>query len=62
MFVVKINVIDMLFRKSSMFSPKNNDHTHLYSLGEFYATKDSIHETTDIIKKYNRGLLGVLTA
>ncbi|MBP5671707.1 MAG: ATP-binding protein [Victivallales bacterium] len=50
-----------LFRKEQIwFSHKDNDHAYLYSLGEFSAAEDGIRETTDLIEKYKRGLLGAL--
>ncbi len=50
-----------LFRKEQIwFSHKDSDHAYLYSLGEFSAAEDGIRETTDLIEKYKRGLLGAL--
>ena len=50
-----------LFRKEQIwFSHKDSDHAYLYSLGEFSAGEDGIRETTDLIEKYKRGLLGAL--
>ncbi len=50
-----------LFRKEQVwFSHKDSEHAYLYSLGEFSAGEDGIRETTDLIEKYKRGLLGAL--
>ncbi len=50
-----------LFRKEQIwFSHKDTEHAYLYSLGEFSAAEDGIRETTDLIEKYKRGLLGAL--
>ncbi|MBR4672918.1 MAG: ATP-binding protein [Victivallales bacterium] len=50
-----------LFRKEQIwFSHKDSEHAYLYSLGEFSAGEDGIRETTDLIEKYKRGLLGAL--
>ena len=50
-----------LFRKEQIwFSHKDTEHAYLYSLGEFSAGEDGIRETTDLIEKYKRGLLGAL--
>ena len=50
-----------LFRKEQIwFSHKDMEHAYLYSLGEFSAGEDGIRETTDLIEKYKRGLLGAL--
>lgn len=50
-----------LFRKEQIwFSHKDIEHAYLYSLGEFSAGEDGIRETTDLIEKYKRGLLGAL--
>jgi len=50
-----------LFRKEQIwFSHKDCEHAYLYSLGEFSAGEDGIRETTDLIEKYKRGLLGAL--
>ena len=49
------------FRKEQIwFSHKDTEHAYLYSLGEFSAGEDGIRETTDLIEKYKRGLLGAL--
>lgn len=50
-----------LFRKEQIwFSHKDREHAYLYSLGEFSAGQDGIRETTDLVEKYKRGLLGAL--
>ena len=50
-----------LFRKEQIwFSHKDTEHAYLYSLGEFSAAEDGIRETTDLIEKYKKGLLGAL--
>ena len=50
-----------LFRKEQIwFSHKDSEHAYLYSLGEFSAAEDGIRETTDLIEKYKRGMLGAL--
>ena len=50
-----------LFRKEQIwFSHKDAEHAYLYSLGEFSAGEDGIRETTDLIEKYKKGLLGAL--
>lgn len=50
-----------LFRKEQIwFSHKDSDHAYLFSLSEFSAGEDGIRETTDLIEKYKRGLLGAL--
>ena len=50
-----------LFRKEQIwFSHKDSEHAYLYSLGEFSAAEDGIRETTDLIEKYKRGVLGAL--
>ncbi|MBP5674298.1 MAG: hypothetical protein J6X49_18070 [Victivallales bacterium] len=43
-----------------MVFAKDTEHAYLYSLGEFSAAEDGIRETTDLIEKYKRGLLGAL--
>ena len=50
-----------LFRKEQIwFSHKDENHAYLYSLGEFSAGEDGIRETTDLVEKYKKGLLGAL--
>ena len=50
-----------LFRKEQIwFSHKDTEHAYLYSLGEFSAGEDGIRDTTDLIEKYKRGMLGAI--
>ena len=50
-----------LFRKEQIwFACKDKEHAYLYSLAEFTAEKDNIRDTSDIIEKYKRGMLGAL--
>ena len=49
-----------LFRKEQIwFVHKDEDGVYLYSLADFTA-KDGVRDTTDIIEKYNRGVLGAI--
>ncbi|MBR4159629.1 MAG: ATP-binding protein [Spirochaetia bacterium] len=49
-----------LFRKEQIwFVHKDKDGVYLYSLASFTA-KDGVRETTDIIEKYKRGVLGAI--
>ena len=49
-----------LFRKEQIwFVHKENDGVYLYSLASFTA-EDGIRDTTDIIEKYKRGVLGAI--
>lgn len=50
-----------LFRKEQIwFACKDTEQVCLYSLAEFTAEKDNIRDTTDLIEKYKRGMLGAL--
>lgn len=50
-----------LFRKEQIwFACKDKEHAYLYSLAEFTAEKDNIRDTSDIIEKYKKGMLGAL--
>ena len=50
-----------LFRKEQIwFACKDKEHAYLYSLAEFTAETDNIRDTSDIIEKYKRGMLGAL--
>ncbi len=50
-----------LFRKEQIwFSHKDREHAYLYSLAEFSAGDDGIRETTNLVEKYKKGLLGAL--
>lgn len=58
-----INLMDCkkLFRKEQIwFVHKDSESVYLYSLGEFTAERDGIRDTTDIIEKYRKGILGAL--
>ena len=58
-----INLMDCkkLFRKEQIwFVHKDKEGVYVYSLGEFTADKDGIRDTTDIIEKYRKGILGAL--
>ncbi|MDP4180471.1 MAG: ATP-binding protein [Bacillota bacterium] len=58
-----INLMDCkkLFRKEQIwFVHKDKKGIYLYSLAEFTANKDGIRDTTDIIDKYRKGILGAL--
>jgi len=58
-----INLMDCkkLFRKEQIwFVHKDKTGIYLYSLAEFTANKDGIRDTTDIIDKYRKGILGAL--
>lgn len=58
-----INLMDCkkLFRKEQIwFVHRDESGVYLYSLAEFTANKDGIRETTDIIEKYKKGILGAL--
>lgn len=49
-----------LFRKEQIwFVHKDEEGVYLYSLADFTA-KDGVRDTTDIIEKYNRGVLGAI--
>lgn len=49
-----------LFRKEQIwFVHKDPEQVYLYSLAEFSA-KDGIRDTSDLMEKYNRGILGAL--
>ena len=49
-----------LFRKEQIwFVHKDNDGVYLYPLSSFTA-EDGVRETTDIIEKYKRGILGAI--
>lgn len=49
-----------LFRKEQIwFVHKDEEGIYLYSLADFTA-KDGVRDTTDIIEKYNRGVLGAI--
>lgn len=49
-----------LFRKEQIwFVHKDEDGVYLYSLADFTA-KDGVRDTTNIIEKYNRGVLGAI--
>lgn len=49
-----------LFRKEQIwFVHKDKEGVYLYSLADFTA-KDGVRDTTDIIEKYNRGVLGAI--
>lgn len=57
-----INLMDCkkLFRKEQVwFLNKDNKGVYLYSLSDFTA-QDGVRDTTDIIEKYRKGLLGAL--
>lgn len=57
-----INLMDCkkLFRKEQIwFVDKDEDRVYMYSLGDFTAA-DGIRDTTDIVEKYKRGMLGAL--
>jgi len=57
-----INLLDCkkLFRKEQVFFlDKDEDGVFTYSLGDFTAA-DGIRDTTDIIEKYKKGLLGAI--
>jgi hypothetical protein len=57
-----INLMDCkkMFRKEQIwFVHKDNDGVYVYSLAEFTA-KQGIRDTTDIIEKYKKGVLGAL--
>lgn len=50
-----------LFRKEQIwFACKDKECAYLYSLAEFTAERDNIRDTTDIIEKYKKGMLGAL--
>lgn len=58
-----INLMDLktLFRKEQIwFTHKDHNRAYLYSLAGFTAGKDGIRDTSDIIDKYQKGLLGAL--
>lgn len=49
-----------LFRKEQIwFVHKDEEGVYLYSLADFTA-KDGVRDTTDIVEKYNRGVLGAI--
>lgn len=50
-----------LFRKDQIwFTSKDANGSKLYSLKDFSYYKDGIRETSDIIEKYSKGLLGAI--
>lgn len=50
-----------LFRKEQIwFAYKDREHAYLYSLAEFTAEKDNIRDTSDLVEKYKKGMLGAL--
>lgn len=50
-----------LLRKDQIwFTDKDNNGSKLYSLKEFKYSESGIRETTDIIEKYSKGLLGAI--
>lgn len=50
-----------LFRKEQIwFVHKDPQQVYLYSLAEFSAEKDKIRDTTDLMEKYKKGVLGAL--
>ncbi|WP_273420117.1 AAA family ATPase [Veillonella caviae] len=58
-----VNLLDCkrLFRKEQIwFIHKDNERVYLYSLANFTAADDGIRDTTNIIEKYKKGLLGAL--
>lgn len=58
-----INMIDCkkLMRKDQIwFLYRNEEQTYLYPLSSFTAVKDGIRDTTDIIDKLNKGILGAV--
>ena len=57
-----INLMDCkkMFRKEQIwFVHKDQDGVYVYSLAEFTA-KSGIRDTTDIVEKYKKGVLGAL--
>ena len=57
-----INLMDVkrLFRKEQIwFVHKDNDGVYVYSLADFTA-KDGVRDTSDVMEKYRKGLLGAL--
>ena len=57
-----INLMDCkkMFRKEQIwFVHKDQDRVYLYSLGEFTA-QQGVRDTTDIMEKYRKGVLGAL--
>lgn len=57
-----INLMDCkkLFRKEQIwFVHKDNTGVYVYSLADFKA-KDGVRDTSDIIEKYKKGILGAL--
>ncbi len=42
------------------FIHKDKDGVYLYSLSDFTANEDGIRETTDLIEKYKKGVLGAI--
>lgn len=57
-----INLLDLkkLFRKEQIaFISKDNDSVKIYKLSDFSAS-DGIRDTTDIIEKYKKGMLGAI--
>ncbi|MBW9146567.1 ATP-binding protein [Clostridium sp. CM027] len=58
-----INLMDCkkLFRKEQIwFIDKDDEGVYLYSLADFTANDDGVRDTTNIIEKYKKGLLGAL--
>ena len=58
-----INLMDCkkLFRKEQIwFIDKDDKGVYLYSLADFTANDDGVRDTTNIIEKYKKGLLGAL--
>ena len=58
-----INLMDCkrLFRKEQIwFIHKDDDAAYVYSLGDYTAAAQGIRDTTDIIEKYKKGVLGAL--
>ena len=49
-----------MFRKEQLwFVHKDDNGVYLYSLADFTA-KEGVRDTTDIIEKYRKGMLGAL--
>jgi len=58
-----INLMDCkrLFRKEQIwFVHKDDNAAYVYSLGDYTAAAKGIRDTTDIIEKYKKGILGAL--
>ena len=52
--------VKRLFRKEQIwFVHKDKDGVYVYSLADFTA-KDGVRDTSDVMEKYRKGLLGAL--